>query len=135
MLNPANSRYKLNSDMEPFQEIRIGNTLVDWEGLIDSSYRTTQMMVDKYPAYVRDNKPSKDNNVRARFRVGDSYPYATSKHCNFDESECWTIRTHPKINSISAEEGYITGGQTIKIEGEGLKITNTSSVTIDGVEC
>lgn len=49
-------------------------------------------------------------------------------------SECWTIRTHPRIDSISKSQGYISGGQVLDITGVGLKGTDVQ-VTIDGVAC
>ena len=136
MLNPMATRWSINDDMEPLQEIRVGKTLVDWEGLIDSSTRTTQYTVEPYPARIGDQKPSKDSSPRVRFRVGDAFHRARSLHCLFDGSECWTIRTHPSIDEISKSEGFIAGGQRLKIWGQGLKGTGTDiQVTVDGVEC
>ena len=47
------------------------------------------------------------------------------------------MKTHPKIESISASTGYTTGGQTLEINGWGLKGTTLAdvSVTVDGVAC
>jgi hypothetical protein len=41
---------------------------------------------------------------------------------------------HPKIDSISASEGYQTGGQSLTIQGFGL-LGASSTVFIDGVDC
>jgi hypothetical protein len=68
------------------------------------------------------------------FRCGDAYHRATSKHCLFDMSECWTVKTHPRIDSISKSTGYISGGQLLDITGVGLKGTDVQ-VIIDGIAC
>ena len=49
-------------------------------------------------------------------------------------SECWTVRTHPSVVSVSQNEGYLAGGQKLVIEGTGLKGTNVQ-VSVDGVAC
>ena len=72
-----------------------------------------------------------------RFRVGNAHIRESAKHCNWAGDECWTVRTHPKITSISAAEGYTTGGQTLTINGWGLKGDKLSDidVKVDGVAC
>jgi len=49
--------------------------------------------------------------------------------------ECWRVRVHPKIDKISAASGYLLGGQTLVIEGWGLKGLTSTSVNVDGVAC
>lgn len=72
-----------------------------------------------------------------RFRVGNAYLRESAKHCNFAGDDCWYIKTHPKIDAISAVDGYTTGGQTLTISGWGLNgaTLDDVSVTIDGVAC
>jgi hypothetical protein len=120
MINPMATKYALNDDMEPFEDIKVGGTLVDWEGTIDSSYRTPDWRVSKYPVYIGDNKPSKAQNAVVRMRGGYAMNRPTATHCTWDGTECWTVRTHPKIDSVSASTGYTTGGQEITITGQGL---------------
>ena len=47
------------------------------------------------------------------------------------------MRTHPKIDSVSAASGYITGGQELEISGWGLKGNSLEDieVMVDGVSC
>jgi len=61
----------------------------------------------------------------------------SAKHCNFAGDECWYVRTHPKIESVSAASGYTTGGQELTISGWGLKGTSLDNVEVlvDGVAC
>ena len=72
-----------------------------------------------------------------RFRVGNAHLRETAKHCNFAGDDCWYIKTHPMIQSVSASDGFVTGGQTITIEGWGLKGNSVDDVEvmIDGVPC
>jgi len=134
MLNPMETKYALNDDMEPVQSIRIGGANVDWEGIIDASTETTHSTVDAYSAYIGDQKTSKDSSVDIKFRTGNVYKRATSKHCLFDMSECWTVRTHPTISSIDKSQGFTSGGQTLQISGTGLKGTDVQ-VSVAGVDC
>lgn len=134
MINPAATKYALNDDMEPIQEIRIGKTLVDWEGLMDSSYRTSDWTVARYPAYIGDQKISADDNAVVKMRGGNALNLKTATHCTWDSSECWTVRTHPKVDSVDKSTGYITGGQEITISGSGLA-GDAVEVLVDGVAC
>ena len=58
----------------------------------------------------------------------------STSHCNFNGDDCWTVRTHPKIERVSSSSGYTTGGQEFTISGHGLNGTNVS-VLVDGVAC
>ena len=72
-----------------------------------------------------------------RWRVGNAFLMESSKHCNFEGTDCWYVKTHPKIDSISEADGYLTGGQALTINGWGLKGTTLDDVevTVDGVTC
>jgi len=41
-------------------------------------------------------------------------------HCSFDGKTCYKAKTVPVINSISSNEGYTTGGQSLTIKGHGF---------------
>ena len=74
-----------------------------------------------------------------RFRVGNAYLRESAKHCNFAGDDCWYVKTHPKIDSITAADGYITGGQEMSIKGWGLRGENGDvskvDIEIDGIPC
>jgi hypothetical protein len=57
----------------------------------------------------------------------------TAKHCNFAGDECWNVRVLPVIDSLSASEGSVNGGQELKIEGFGFG--GDAKVSVDGVDC
>lgn len=81
--------------------------------------------------------PSKDASVLARFYAGDTYPSSQARHCTYDASECWLVRSHPKIESVSASTGSTAGGQTLTFTGFGFdtSLGQTLSVTVAGIPC
>jgi len=88
---------------------------------------------------VGRNKPAKSVDPDISFtKYGKVNIKETARHCNFDAKEakeCWNVRVHPKIDRISAASGYLLGGQTLKIEGWGLKGLVSTTVTADGIPC
>ena len=85
---------------------------------------------------VKNTKPAKSVDPDISFtKFGKVVIKETAKHCTFDGLECWTIRVHPKIDRISAAHGYLLGGQTLKIEGRGLKGITSTTITTDGLPC
>ena len=46
------------------------------------------------------------------------------------------MRVLAKIDSLSKNEGYLTGGQTLETTGYGFGVDNSAvSIDIDGVSC
>ena len=91
--------------------------------------------MERFSAKVGDQKPSKNSQPQVRYNNGFAYTMTEAKrHCTFAGDECWTVRTHPVVDSISQTEGFTSGGQTLVIRGSGFTSTN-QTVTIDGVEC
>jgi hypothetical protein len=135
MVNPMRALYdgSVDGDDLPIEELSLGGTLAEYDDSITSGYRPAGYIVrDPLTAVVGDDQaPAKDVEPRARFRVGDSYIQSTAKHCNFDGDDCWKVRVHPVIDSISASEGSVTGGQELKITGKGLD--GSAEVQVDGV--
>ena len=94
----------------PMEELSIDGNLNNWEETIDGDTRLKSWRDDFLKAFVGDQKPNKDSQPRARFITGDSALRKTSQHCNFAGDDCWTVRTHAKIDSISANQGNTNGG-------------------------
>lgn len=122
------------SDYFPAEELRIGRKNSNWEGLMDYRTRLTRSFLGKLSAVAGQPNPSKSAEVDARFITGYAYKRSTAYHCNFANTECWYVRVHPKIESVNATSGSITGYQNLKIEGYGLNGTAVS-VTVDGEPC
>jgi hypothetical protein len=45
-------------------------------------------------------------------------------------TDCFTMRVHPRIDSISATSGYLSGGQVLTITGWGLEGTKAEGETL-----
>ena len=139
IINPqaANHKNTITADMDPVVHIKINGTRTDSEGLIDYSTRLSDYVIGALTTKAGNQDPGKDHKPEVRFRVGNAHIRESAKHCNWAGDECWTVRTHPKITSISAADGYTTGGQTLTINGWGLKGNKLSDieVKVDGVAC
>lgn len=94
----------------PMEELSIDGFLNNWEETIDGDTRLLSWRDDNLRAIVGDQKPNKNSQPRARFITGDSLLRKTSEHCDFTGNDCWTVRTHAKIDSISANQGNTNGG-------------------------
>ena len=133
----ANHKNTITADMDPVVFIKISGTRCDSEGFIDYETRLSNYRTDALMTRAGDQLPGKGV-PEVRFRVGNAYIRDSAKHCKFaDQDDCWYVKTHPKIESISAETGFTTGGQTLKIKGWGLKGNSTADVEVivDGVAC
>ena len=138
MLNPqaAMNSDVITSEMDPVVHIKFSGTRTDYEGFIDYETRMTHYTVAGLMTRAGDQLPG-NSEPEVRLRVGNAYLRESAKHCNFAGDDCYYVKTHPKIDSISATDGYITGGQVITLTGWGLKgetIANVT-VTVDGVAC
>lgn len=111
-INPMNSwSSKVPWNWEPFLYIKIGDTLTDSEGFIDQSTRPAGYTVSHIATRVGDNRPAKSVDPDINYSVvGRSFIRETAKHCNFKGDDCWTVRVHPRIDSISTATGYLDGG-------------------------
>ena len=137
-INPMASHYStvIKSDADPVDFIKFSGTRCDSEDLFDNSWRMSSFTVGDLPTRSGDQHPG-DSIPEVRFRTGNAYLRDSSMHCNFAGDECWYVRTHPKIDSVSAASGYTTGGQEITISGWGMKGTTLDDieVLVDGVPC
>lgn len=84
------------------EELSFDNVLNIWEETIDADTKLDKWRVDNLRAIVGDQKPNRQSVPRARFITGDSEIRKSAQHCNFAGDDCWTVRTHAKIDSISA---------------------------------
>ena len=136
LLNPMGAMDAISDDMDPVVHIKFSGTRTDSEGLFDNEKRLSGYQVGHLKTKSGDQHPG-NQDPEVRFRVGNAFKRETAKHCNFAGDDCWYVKTHPKIDSISTEEGYITGGQTLTIDGWGLKGASMDdvNVSVDGVPC
>ena len=132
----ANNGNVISDEYDPVVFIKFSGTRTDSEGLIDYETRLSDYTVGSLKTRAGDQHVG-SSVPEVRFRVGNAYLRDSAYHCNFAGDDCWYVKTHPKIDSISQADGYITGGQTLTITGWGLKGTTLAdvSVTVDGVSC
>jgi hypothetical protein len=128
------------ADAWPFREIRLGNTLVYWgsddstDGTVTQDKRLAGYTHATIEAIVGDQLPAANSEPKLLFYPGYAYNLPSSKTCNFAGDDCWTVRSHPKLESLSSNAGYTNGGQSLTINGWGLNGKNIE-VKVDGVPC
>jgi len=105
----ANNKNTISADMDPVVHIKIDGTRCDSEGFIDYQTRLPEYFIGGLKTRAGDQHPGKGT-PEIRFRVGNALLRDSAKHCNFAGDDCWYVKTHPKIESISAADGYTTGG-------------------------
>lgn len=143
-LEARNCHKNLPTGLPPFHYNRIDGINFDTTQWPATDVATTgeNIEIDRLPydlgflnRFVGPNKPTKSAKLELSFtRFGKPTIKNSAKHCNWAGTDCWTIRIHPKIDSISANTGFLNGGQTLVISGQGL--TGASkTVTVDGVAC
>ena len=98
------------SDFFPMQELSIDRMNTNWEGMVSHQTRLNRYTLGKLSAVVGNQKANKNSDVVARFRSGNAYKRSTAQHCNFAGDDCWYVRSHPKIDSISTTSGSTEGG-------------------------
>lgn len=110
-MNPmaANHKNTITADMDPVVFIKIDGSRCDSEGFIDYNTRLSSYVIGGLKTRAGDQHPGKGV-PEIRFRVGNAFLRESSKHCNFAGDDCWYVKTHPKIDSISATTGYTSGG-------------------------
>lgn len=70
-----------------------------------------------------------------RFVAGDTLQIDWSNiHCTVDNSTCYKVKTVPNIDSVSASQGYTSGGQLLTIKGHGF-LSDSVSVKVAGADC
>jgi len=57
-----------------------------------------------------------------------------TKHCSYDNTNCYRVKAIPVIFNISSKTGYTNGGQNLTIKGHGFNSPNIN-VTVDSVPC
>ena len=117
----------------PMEELSFDGVLNNWEDTIDEETRYSNWRIRNLRALVGDQKPNRNTEPRARFITGDTEMRPSSEHCNFAGDDCWQVRTHAKIESISANSGNTSGGQELTITGWGFE--DGADITVAGVPC
>jgi hypothetical protein len=83
---------------------------------------------------MTDGATMNTTNPKILFTNGLAQIVRSATHCNYAGDDCWVVRVHPRIKTVSHTYGYSTGGQVIRIEGVQLNGTNIE-VKVDGIDC
>jgi hypothetical protein len=122
-------------DDEPMLDWRVGGAMVDMTGYMDE-FTTLYNRVNYVKGKIMTEERSLDADVRALFHgCGFSHRDDGDGHrCNVDQSDCYTVRVHPTIESISQAGGYTSGGQKLRLTGTSLDGA-TITVMVDDTPC
>lgn len=118
----------------PYRSIKMGQYLLDTEDIIEDEDRLNPWAHDTQYAIMTDGASMNSTEPKILFWNGLAMVMRTATHCNFANDDCWVVRVHPRIDSISYNEGYTTGGQHITIKGNAFNGTNIN-VMVGDVEC
>ena len=119
----------------PYEEMRIGDTLLQWDGRVSQSTRYAPFENTMVQATVTDIPAARDIDANILFHNGFAQKSMdTMIQCNFAGDNCYSTRIHPTVTGVSQAEGYTSGAQHLEITGVGFG-GKTSEVTVDGVPC
>jgi len=125
----------LPSDEMQFINVKINDNLLDFEGTVQSTTRFNGYNQNKATGVVGIGPTGDHQKFSMLWEVGLSdMQEGWGERCNFDQSYCYFVKTLPKIDSISANSGYQSGGQTITVKGYGF-LSPDISATADGIPC
>jgi len=119
----------------PFEEARIDGTLIDFEDYVDEETSLSGYYKNYILGIIGDQAPNSHSVPSMSFVVGNALLESSqTKHCSFDMSDCYSVRTLPMISDVSANSGSTAGGQHLTISGHGLD-SGAATITVDGVAC
>jgi hypothetical protein len=119
----------------PWTELRLNGYGVNFEGFVDDNTVLPTYQKVQVRGSMGAILPNSSVDVNFRFRVGYALHMDHSmKRCSYDNTKCYKAKAVAKIDSISAIEGYKTGGQVLTVNGHGFNSDNID-VKIDGVGC
>jgi len=91
--------------------VKLGSSLLDYEDYYDSTSTLSSWSINQILGEVGDIQPALDNTPLIHFDAGYALNLeSTLLRCNYDESDCYHVRSLPSIDSLSASGGYTSGG-------------------------
>jgi len=122
---------ELESDEKPFINSKIDDSLLDFSETVDQETSYTGWVQNRVIGQVGD-MPNGNHDFRMAWETGFSLLVnESSVHCNFDQSDCYSVKTVPVIKAISGHEGFTTGKQNLTVTGHGFSSGNIQA-SIDG---
>jgi hypothetical protein len=109
----------------PWTEVRLNGYGVDFEGFVEEDTTLSAWNKNQVRGRMGAITPNASVDVSFRFRVGYAqHMDHTLLKCSYDNSTCYKVKAVAKIDSISASEGYKTGGQLLTVKGYGFNSDN-----------
>jgi len=121
-------------DEAPYRSLHMGSFLLDTEDIIEDTDRLEEWAHDTQYTVMTDGTATNSTEPKILFYNGLAMLMRGMTHCNFVGDDCWTVRVHPRIKSVSYNSGYTSGGQYIRIDGVSFNGTNLD-ISVDGVNC
>jgi len=125
----------LDTDELPFINAKVGGNLLDFEDTADSESRFSAYSKNRVRGQVGENTISKSQNLTMMWETGKAaVALQEATFCDFDQTSCYQGKSVPVIFNISANTGYVTGGQNITVQGYGFD-SGVVTAVIDGQPC
>jgi hypothetical protein len=97
------------SDDMPFVNLKIGGSIVDFDGKVSSTDTYGQYQKSSIQGRITDQPISKSQNVSMLWETGFALKNSDVKHCNVEMTSCYEAKTVPVVESISHVSGYTSG--------------------------
>jgi len=98
------------TDETPYRSMHLGQYLLDTEDVNLDSDRLSDWSDNLQYAIMTDGASMNTTEPRILFYNGLAQVMKTATHCNFAGDDCWTVRVHPRVKTVSFNEGFTTGG-------------------------
>jgi hypothetical protein len=97
------------SDETPYRSLHMGQYLLDVEDIIEETDRLAAWQHDTQYVVMTDGSSQNSTDPKILFYNGLAMLMRGATHCNFANTDCWTVRVHPRIKTVSWNTGYTTG--------------------------
>ena len=95
--------------------MRLNGYGVDFEGFIEDDTKLPTYTKVQVRGKMGGITPNSSVDVNFRFRVGYALHMDSMLRCSYDNSQCYKAKAVAKIDSISANTGYQSGGQVLTV--------------------
>lgn len=125
----------LQQDEMIFVNTEIGGSKLDYEFQVDFDTSFWYWTDNKVLGTAGDMPVGHDKDIKMLWEVGYAFvAEQEATHCTFDMKRCYKAMAVPSISSISASQGYTSGGQNLTIYGHGFSGPNVT-VKVAGYDC
>lgn len=128
--------YRVTGDEMPFRMGFIDNSNTNYEIWLDETSTFTSWYTNEISGQSGDAPVNQTSVPRINFHTGDALLVEDRmKTCNYDETDCYYVKSIAVVDSFEHTTGYASGGQYLEFRGTRLLGEENTVVTIDGVAC